>query len=243
MSTAWPAARAVAAAPNVYGANGAAPAGSSPNVIGDTRGVMSYLFSPRPRPGRTTEGKKLAELVYLSSEDFPRLRAGGRLMWLGPHGSRPNYHDPDADTETFALGLDEDDGIETVSDMSRWASPMPAGVYIRSVMYIAEDWPMRSMTLGGTCTDCGLSSPDGKENTMPHKWDEWPQERRGRLGRRVKALRRGLGWSQRHLAGLVGVSQALINQIENGYKEPGWFTAWALAEALGVNVGEFCREG
>lgn len=74
------------------------------------------------------------QLVYLSDEAFPRLRDGGRLLWLGPFGAATNYHDPDSDGERFATGPEEDDPGEWILDESSWAPRLPAGVYILSVL-------------------------------------------------------------------------------------------------------------
>jgi hypothetical protein len=80
----------------------------------------------------------MAELVCLSSERFPRLRQGGRLVWLGPHGEGVNYHDPDKDGELVALGPDEGDGSGWVTDTTQWCPALPDGVYISGVIAIGE---------------------------------------------------------------------------------------------------------
>ena len=61
-------------------------------------------------------------------------------------------------------------------------------------------------------------------------------ERRKRLGSRVKAQRERQGLSQRKLALMIGSNQAHIWQIENGAVSVGLDVLCRLADALEMNV-------
>lgn len=61
-------------------------------------------------------------------------------------------------------------------------------------------------------------------------------ERRKRLGERIKALREQQGLSQRKLALMTGSNQTHIWQIENGTVNVGLDILCRLADALEVNV-------
>ena len=61
-------------------------------------------------------------------------------------------------------------------------------------------------------------------------------ERRKRLGKRIKALREQQGLSQRKLALMIGSNQTHIWQIENGTVNVGLDILCRLADALEVNV-------
>ena len=61
-------------------------------------------------------------------------------------------------------------------------------------------------------------------------------ERRKRVGVRVKALREQQGLSQRKLALMIGSNQTHIWQIENGTVNVGLDLLCRLADALEVNV-------
>lgn len=61
-------------------------------------------------------------------------------------------------------------------------------------------------------------------------------ERRKRLGERIKALREQQGLSQRKLALMIGSNQTHIWQIENGTVNAGLDILCRLADALEVNV-------
>jgi transcriptional regulator with XRE-family HTH domain len=57
-----------------------------------------------------------------------------------------------------------------------------------------------------------------------------------RLGGRVKRLRRRRGLTLEELAGLSGVSRAMISKVERGEKNPTLVVAAKLAEGLGVTL-------
>ena len=61
-------------------------------------------------------------------------------------------------------------------------------------------------------------------------------ERRKRLGERIKALREQQGLSQRKLALMIGSNQTHIWRIENGTVNVGLDILCRLADALEVNV-------
>lgn len=61
-------------------------------------------------------------------------------------------------------------------------------------------------------------------------------ERRKRLGARIKTLREQQGLSQRKLALMIGSNQTYIWQIENGTVNVGLDILCRLADALEVNV-------
>ncbi|CAN5595017.1 XRE family transcriptional regulator [soil metagenome] len=58
----------------------------------------------------------------------------------------------------------------------------------------------------------------------------------GRLGARVKDLRRERGFTLDALAGRSGVSRAMISKLERGEKNPTLVIAARLAEGLGVSL-------
>jgi len=58
----------------------------------------------------------------------------------------------------------------------------------------------------------------------------------GRLGERVRDLRRGRGLTLNRLAELSGVSRAMISKLERGEKNPTLVVAAKLAEGLGVTL-------
>ncbi|MFL5992304.1 MAG: helix-turn-helix domain-containing protein [Rubrobacteraceae bacterium] len=58
----------------------------------------------------------------------------------------------------------------------------------------------------------------------------------GRLGERVRALRRERGWTLEMLAELSGVSRAMISKLERGEKNPTLVVAAKVAEGLGMNL-------
>ena len=58
----------------------------------------------------------------------------------------------------------------------------------------------------------------------------------GRLGARVKRLRRERGFTLEELAGRSGVSRAMISKLERGEKNPTLVIAARLAEGLGVSL-------
>ncbi len=60
----------------------------------------------------------------------------------------------------------------------------------------------------------------------------------GRLGERVRELRRGRNLTLDELAGLSGVSRAMISKLERGEKNPTLVVAAKLAEGLGITLSK-----
>src|ERR687896_1407788 len=60
----------------------------------------------------------------------------------------------------------------------------------------------------------------------------------GQLGGRVRQLRRRRGLTLEELAGLSGVSRAMISKLERGEKNPTLVVAARLAEGLGVTLSQ-----
>lgn len=58
----------------------------------------------------------------------------------------------------------------------------------------------------------------------------------GRLGERVRGLRRERGWTLERLAERSGVSRAMISKLERGEKNPTLVVAAKVAEGLGVSL-------
>jgi transcriptional regulator with XRE-family HTH domain len=60
----------------------------------------------------------------------------------------------------------------------------------------------------------------------------------GRVGGRVRALRRERGWTLELLAERSGVSRAMISKLERGEKNPTLVVAAKVAEGLGVSLSQ-----
>jgi transcriptional regulator with XRE-family HTH domain len=60
----------------------------------------------------------------------------------------------------------------------------------------------------------------------------------GRLGQRIRALRRERGLTLEVLAGRSGVSRAMISKLERGEKNPTLVVAAKVAEGLGVSLSQ-----
>jgi transcriptional regulator with XRE-family HTH domain len=58
----------------------------------------------------------------------------------------------------------------------------------------------------------------------------------GRVGERIRGLRRGRGWTLEVLAERSGVSRAMISKLERGEKNPTLVVAAKVAEGLGVSL-------
>lgn len=75
----------------------------------------------------------------------------------------------------------------------------------------------------------------GKQILIRQK-KEIPNELCREVGNLVKSLRQGKGFTQKAIAGRLGVSQQLISRIENGYENISLVTLVNIAEKLGVKV-------
>jgi transcriptional regulator with XRE-family HTH domain len=60
----------------------------------------------------------------------------------------------------------------------------------------------------------------------------------GRVGERVRVLRRERGWTLEVLAERSGVSRAMISKLERGEKNPTLVVAAKVAEGLGVSLSQ-----
>ncbi|MDQ1085418.1 MULTISPECIES: helix-turn-helix domain-containing protein [Microbacterium] len=64
-----------------------------------------------------------------------------------------------------------------------------------------------------------------------------------RIGDAVRTARRDRHLTTRQLAGLAGISQPTLSNIENGRVRAGVATLYQIAEALGVPPGRFLSDG
>jgi transcriptional regulator with XRE-family HTH domain len=62
-----------------------------------------------------------------------------------------------------------------------------------------------------------------------------------RVGRRVRKLRKRLGWTQIDLAVHSGLGRVFISNIENGKKEPGLRSIEILALSFDMTLSQFLR--
>jgi transcriptional regulator with XRE-family HTH domain len=63
------------------------------------------------------------------------------------------------------------------------------------------------------------------------------------VGRNVQRLRIEAGLSQAGLAERMGVDRAYVSGLELGQRNPTIVTLWHIAEALGVKLQSFFKEG
>jgi transcriptional regulator with XRE-family HTH domain len=63
-----------------------------------------------------------------------------------------------------------------------------------------------------------------------------------RLGRAVKAVRRGRGLTQEQVSAGSGLHPTYISDIERGVRNPGWEAVTRLAVGIGVTVEEIARQ-
>ena len=61
------------------------------------------------------------------------------------------------------------------------------------------------------------------------------------IGGKVKALRKGRGWTQQELANRAGVSMQTISNVEIGRHAPDFETVGKIAGALGVSLDDLIR--
>ncbi len=62
------------------------------------------------------------------------------------------------------------------------------------------------------------------------------------IGARLRELREGKELSQDALADLAGTRQCTISRLEAGLERPLLWTAWRIAQALGVTVNDLMEE-
>jgi transcriptional regulator with XRE-family HTH domain len=68
------------------------------------------------------------------------------------------------------------------------------------------------------------------------------QERKARLGARVRELREAQGLSQQKFALMIGTGQSYLSDIEAGQINVGYDLLCRMAEGLGVKVGDLADE-
>lgn len=61
------------------------------------------------------------------------------------------------------------------------------------------------------------------------------------FGNTIKILRENRKLSQKQLADTVGVTQAMICQIEKNLRVPSLIVGYEIAKALNVSVDELCK--
>lgn len=65
---------------------------------------------------------------------------------------------------------------------------------------------------------------------------------RAAVGRSIKLLRQGRGFTESALAELSGIAPAVLNDIEEGERRPDASQQFALAAALQCSIGHFYRQ-
>lgn len=68
------------------------------------------------------------------------------------------------------------------------------------------------------------------------------QERKTKLGARVRELREAQGLSQQKFALMIGTGQSYLSDIEAGQINVGYDLLCRMAEGLGVKVGDLADE-
>ena len=59
------------------------------------------------------------------------------------------------------------------------------------------------------------------------------------LGQRIRRERESRGWSQTHLAGLVGITYVHLGRLERDSSEPSWYLMGKIAHAMGMGLADF----
>jgi transcriptional regulator with XRE-family HTH domain len=62
------------------------------------------------------------------------------------------------------------------------------------------------------------------------------------IGRRCRARRKELGWTQRNLANLTGLSEQTVRQCEGGHILVSLETLYRLADALQISLASLVAE-
>ena len=78
-----------------------------------------------------------------------------------------------------------------------------------------------------------MHAPINPEHLVPHKRPSSLSD--AGLGQEIRARRRGLGWTQKELAGMIGVTGAQLHRYETGTTPMAHNRVIALAAALGVS--------
>ena len=61
------------------------------------------------------------------------------------------------------------------------------------------------------------------------------------IGKRIASIRKGMGYSQTELGGLIDMEKPNLSSIENGRQNPTSLTLKKIADALEVEVVEFFK--
>jgi transcriptional regulator with XRE-family HTH domain len=61
------------------------------------------------------------------------------------------------------------------------------------------------------------------------------------LAKAIRELRTNRGMTQEDLAHGAGITVGHLSKIERGLANPGWSTVEAIADALGIKMGEIVR--
>lgn len=64
---------------------------------------------------------------------------------------------------------------------------------------------------------------------------------RVRLGNRVRALRRKLGWTQVEMAEMLGVDRSYLSEIETGKKDPSLRVLKTIADGFKLSLSQLLR--
>jgi len=67
-------------------------------------------------------------------------------------------------------------------------------------------------------------------------------EKLGEFGARVRALRKGKGYSQEQIADLAGLDRSYMGHIERGEKNITLLKIWQIADALDLSPSELFLE-
>src|SRR3954454_21895972 len=84
-----------------------------------------------------------------------------------------------------------------------------------------------------------MPSADGGFTTIDHADSDAIHELSAAVGRNLRRIRTRQGFSLERLAGVSGVSRAMLGQIENGKSTPTIALLWKIATALHVPFSTF----
>lgn len=76
---------------------------------------------------------------------------------------------------------------------------------------------------------------------MPRARHDPPPPELLRLGKALRALRRGKGLKQIELATAAGVSESQVSDVERGRNNPGWLLICRLLDGLGVSLADLAE--
>ena len=81
-----------------------------------------------------------------------------------------------------------------------------------------------------------------RSRSLPRSRRAWSSRERAReLGERIRSRRKALGLSQEQLGEVCGVHRTYVGQVERGDVNVTLKNLLALAEGLGVDVGELVQ--